>query len=104
MRIENADKDYCRMEQSRFVEQFRRECSEVCTNEDMLCDIVLDMCYEAERAKQFAWDICGDKIIENLLNQNGRKIKFPEQVCGDGDFEYCGMQFKMITKEITIEE
>lgn len=101
---ENIDKDSCWMEQCRFVEQFQRECSEICTNEDILCDIVLDMCYGTERAKQFAWDICGDRILENLLNRNNRTISFPKQVDNGGDFEYCGVQFQMITKEISVEE
>lgn len=99
-RRERIDKDYGWTERQRFVEEFRRECFEVCTNENELCDIILDICYKTEGKKQFAWDVVGDVMIENLLKKNNYKIHFPMQVESDGDFEYCGAEFKICEKQI----
>lgn len=83
-----------------FVDIFKSECERVCTNEDELCDIVLDICYTKEKSKQFAWDICACKILENLLAHNGNKYSYPKQVENDGEFSYCGRQFIMCEKEM----
>lgn len=77
---------------------FRKNCEQVCSNEKELCDIVLDICYNSNKGKQFAWDICGDTILNNLLEQNHKTIHYPEMVNENGDFEYCGVQFKMREK------
>lgn len=79
---------------------FQGECEKICPNEEELCDIVLDICYSRERSKQFAWEICGSMILNNLLKYNNYKIHYPQMVEDNGDFTYCGMQFKMCEKEI----
>ena len=84
------------------VDFFKRQCAEICPNERELCDILLDMCYKAENSKQFVWDMCGDAIIENLLDKHKRKITYPQLVTDDGDFEYCGKQFKMCEMRIEV--
>lgn len=76
-----------------FIERFKRLSSEICTNEQELCDIVLDLCYQSEGSKQFAWDVAGETIINNLLKRNDYKISFPEH--GGDEFEYCGEKFTM---------
>lgn len=76
---------------------FRSECEKVCPNEKELCDIVLDLCYRKNGSKQFSWDICGEIIVDNLLDKNGYKISYPRQVEEDEEFEYCGMKFRMET-------
>lgn len=82
------------------IDWFRRECEQICPNENELCDIVLDICYGREKSKQFAWDICGNVIVRNLLKRNGGIIHYPEAVPDAGDFEYCGVQFVMQEKKI----
>lgn len=79
---------------------FQKECESICPNEDELCDIVLDICYSKENSKQFAWEMCGEKIIQNLLKLNGNKIHYPQLVLTDGEFTYCGKQFIMCEKEV----
>ncbi len=83
---------------------FRRKCEEICSNEDELCDIVLDICYKRETTKQFAWDICSDVILKNLLKNNGYKINYPKMVKDKGEFEYCGENFVMCEKVIGGDE
>lgn len=83
-----------------FVDWFKKECEIICSNENELCDIVLDICYKTEKSKQFAWDICGDVILDNLLKNKGGIIHFPQLVNDNGDFEYCGENFVMCEKVI----
>ena len=82
------------------IDKFKFECESICNNEDELCDIVLDICYKTERAKQFAWDICGETILRNLLIKRDRKIYFPKLVDYDGEFEYGGNYFIMASATI----
>lgn len=78
------------------LEHFKAECEKVCTNEDELCDIILDICYTRENSKLFAWTVCGDKIIDNLLRRNGMRLSFPVQTSEkDSEFVYCGNHFRM---------
>lgn len=88
-------------ERRRLVDSFKKECELICTNEDELCNIVLDICYKTENSKQFAWDICGSTFIKNLLKRNGYKLYYPE-LDDSWDFKYMGFGFAM--KSITINE
>lgn len=82
------------------TEWFKSECEKICPNEDELCDIVLDICYSSENSKQFAWDVCGDSIIKNLLKASNGVIRYPEQVTENGEFTYCGKEFNLREKLI----
>ena len=92
---ESTEKGEC--EQSSAIlalENFKEMCASLCLDEYVLCDIVLDLCYTNNRSKQFAWDVCGDTIIKNLLNKNGWTYKVPMQDLS-GDFEFKGENFTM---------
>lgn len=80
--------------------KFREKCEKVCSNEKELCDIVIDLCYSTSKSKQFAWDICGEAIIENLLKKNNYLINYPAIVECGGDFEFGGEQFIMCKKKL----
>ena len=67
-----------------------------------LCDIVLDICYQKEKSKQFAWDIVGQTILSNLLKNNKNIIHYPKLVNSGGDFTYCGKKFEMCEKELEV--
>lgn len=94
-RTEKLDPSALFYERERFAKYFKMRCEEICTNEEELCNIVLDICYQTEKSKQFVWDICGDVILNNLLENNNNMIRFPKMVEENGDFEYCGKQFTM---------
>ena len=82
-----------------FVQRFKQQAEVLCSNKDELCNIVLDLCYINNESKQFAWDVCGETIINNLLIKQNYKIQYPELNI-NGDIEYGGMKFSM--KEIHI--
>lgn len=76
-------------------ENFKRRCIEQCPDEDVLCNIVLDLCYtKSDSSKQFAWDICGDVLIRNLLKRRHYQISYPV-LDENGDIEFNGLHFRM---------
>jgi len=99
-KTEKVDKVDIWIKRQLLLYRFKRECAIACTNEKELCDIVLDICYKSDKTKQFAWDICGDTILDNLLQKNNMKIHFPQYTDEDGDFEYCGENFRMTEKKV----
>lgn len=84
------------------INDFRRQCELICTNEKELCNILADICYTSESTKHFLWDIAGQTVIKNLLEKHGSQISFPSLVDGEGEFEYCGSQFVM--KDIHVDD
>ena len=83
-----------------FKEYFKRQCLERCPDENVLCNIVLDLCYTKSGAsKQFAWDICCDVFIRNLLVKNDHTISYPVPD-EHGEVEYCGARYRMIRMKI----
>lgn len=81
-------------------EEFSRRCDEVCSNRRVLCNIILDLCYQKDTSKSFAWEMCGDEIVQNLLEKNGGKILLPVKK-EDGSIRYCGNRFEI--KEVCSE-
>jgi hypothetical protein len=93
------DKDEVSVNRSIMLQKFKSQCEEICPNEKELCDIVIDMCYSSYKSKQFAWDICGEIIIKNLLQKNNHMIHYPVLVNSDGEFEFGGEQFIICEKK-----
>ena len=80
-----------------FFEDFRQRCAIAVPNENSLCDIVLDICYERSNAqKTFAWMMCGDAICKNLLTRNNGVVQIPVKTAGVGEFDYAGNNYQMV--------
>lgn len=43
-------------------------------NDDVLCDVLLDITYGSGKPNPCVWDFCGNKIVENLLEKSDRKM------------------------------
>lgn len=84
-------------------EEFRKACSSVCSDSKALCNIILDLCYKKDATKRFAWNMCGDDIIDNLLAKHNHRISYPA-IDPDGDIHYCGETYTLMTKEIDIDD
>lgn len=84
-------------------EEFRKECNMVCQNSSSLCNIILDLCYTKSSTKKFAWSMCSQDIIHNLLTKNNNVISFPT-IDANGDVEYCGEKFSIISKQIGVTQ
>lgn len=83
--------------------EFKQECTKVCQNRFALCDIVLDICYKKSATKRFAWEMCGDEIIENLLARNNGVIAYPA-LDPNGEIVFGGNRFTVQEKMIGGEE
>lgn len=86
-----------------FVEQFKSNAYKICNDSEELCNIVVELSYKNNNSKQFAWDICGDVIIDNLLKKNNYVVSYPIQD-NTGDIEFGGERFAMITMEVKNED
>lgn len=101
---QRLDKDEVSVNRNMMLLKFKAKCEEICSNEKELCDIVIDLCYSSSKSKQFAWDVCGEVIIENLLEKNDNIINYPVLVQLDGEFEFGGEQFIMCQKQFEEDE
>lgn len=89
-------------ELSAMDDEFRKECVLICPDRKALCNIVLDLCYTRSVTKRFAWNMCGEEIIRNLLGKNGNIIRYPT-LCENGELEYGGKRFTVEGKELIAE-
>ena len=76
---------------------FKGRFYDACSNGKVLCDILIDLLYDKPNSKGVVWDICGDVVIDNLLEKSGRMITYPEAVLEDEEFSCCRKKFKMKT-------
>lgn len=98
-RVKSEDRQ---IQKSILKDNFKRQCFEQCPNEEYLCNIVLDLCYtKSKYSKQFAWDICGDIFIHNLLKRHNYMVTYPT-LDKNGDIEFDGNRFSMKTSEIKV--
>lgn len=74
---------------------FKGKFDEVCPNEKMLCDILIDLLYDKPNSKGVVWEMCGDIIIDNLLSKSGGFVEYPERVVDSEEFGCCRGRFKM---------
>ena len=96
---QRLDKDEVSVNRNMMLLKFKSKCEEICSNNKELCDIVIDICYSSSKSKQFAWDICGEVIIDNLLEKNNNTIIYPMLTKTNGEFEFGGEQFVMCKKQ-----
>ncbi|MBQ0088740.1 MAG: hypothetical protein KBT27_05360, partial [Prevotellaceae bacterium] len=49
----------------------------LCPNNKALCNILLDLCYRDGQKKSLVWDVCGNTIIDNLLEKHNYYLTYP---------------------------
>lgn len=99
---ERVDDDERNSIQAALKDQFRRDCEEVCSSEEMLCDILLKLCYKSQKSKKFVWDLFGRRIVDNLLEKNGKFSYFTRD--SKGETVYGGNKYKKTVKYVNTEE
>lgn len=102
-KTDRKSKDECMMKRLQFKENFKKKAIEKCTNEKELANILVDMCYGESLNKQFAWDICGNIFVDNLLENNNNIVQYVSQD-DNGDIEYGYEYFSLIEEELGMEE
>ena len=78
---------------------FIDECNKICTNSEVLANIVVDLCYISTKNKTFAWDVAGEQIYKNVLKNNNYIIQYPIKD-DNGDIEFGGNRFSLYTQQI----
>lgn len=68
-------------------------CFSICPNTDVLCEILLDICYRDGVDVSIVWNLCGDTIVKKLAYKSG-VYSYPEQD-PNGEFSYGGIKFTM---------
>lgn len=101
--IERIDKDEISSAMAEIVGEFKEECTIVCPNKYVLCNILLDMCYTRQETKSFVWQMCGDTICEHLFAINNNTICYPT-MDDSGDIEYCGKRFRLEKAEVNAND
>ena len=99
----NTDKEEVNEKRECFVKTFKEKALEICTNEEELCNISVDLCYTNTESKLFTWSISGAQIIKNLLSKNNNNIQYPIQD-DNGNIEWLGSRYTLTNKQISIEE
>lgn len=82
----------------RLYDTFRSLCDMECPNGKALCNIMLDLCYRKNQTMSFAWTICGEEILENLLERSGGIVHLPVKDAG-GDVSYNGATYSFVEKQ-----
>ena len=78
---------------------FIDECGKICTDSEVLANIVVDLCYTSTKNKTFAWDVAGEQIYKNVLKNNNYIIKYPIKD-DNGDIKFGGNRFSLYTQQI----
>ena len=91
-KLANKEENKCKREE--FVNNFKQKAIDIYSNNEDLCNAIISTLYDTKANRQFVWDICGEQMITNLLNNNDNKYKYPVK-CKDGDIEWNGLRFRM---------
>ena len=93
--VDENDEDYGPLDKSMIDLMFKSKFYEVCSNEKTLCEILIDLLYDKPNSKGVVWDICGEVIIDNLLEKANYIVNYPESVHDNEEFSCCRKKFKM---------
>lgn len=80
-------------------DEFRRECATVCSCDAELVNILIDIWYEKSTTKRLLWGTFSEQLVQNLLDKNDGVLSVPV-LADDGEIEYCGEKFTVITKTV----
>jgi len=72
-----------------------KRCEEICPNQEDLCNILVDLCYQKNFNKQFIWDISGEQIIINLLVKHNFEYNVPVKA-KYGNYSFLGERYDII--------
>lgn len=80
------------------LDYYIKEMHVQCPNEEVLCDILIDLCYGNTKKEKYSqeilWAACGNVIIDRLLKSHNYKMRYPVK-SDNPDFICCGTGFIM---------
>lgn len=93
------------MSLERYCSNLRNEIYEISIDIKELATLAVYVCYilNPNKPKDFAWDVCGEGIVENIMdNTNGQTIYIP-RLNENGDIKYLGKRYSIESKEIGVD-
>lgn len=78
-----------------FLEYYKSQALNICSDVKILTSTLLDKLYKSNASKRFVWNLCGDVIIDHLLEVHDYKINLPVKTDGDAEFHYRGVGYRM---------
>ncbi|WP_195618942.1 hypothetical protein [Clostridium paraputrificum] len=84
-----------------FIMELKERAFMVCNDEELLCNILVDICYKTKNNRALVWQLCGEQIIKNLLQKHNNTYRYPIPD-KNGTIEYNGQLFEV--KEYKAEE
>lgn len=78
---------------AKLIVDLEESCASICPNEQVLCEILLDICYKDGADVSIVWNLCGDVIVDKLIKKSG-VYNYPAKNI-NGDFSYGGTKFSM---------
>lgn len=87
-----------------FKRNFLMNLKTICDNNELVCDILIDIAYKNKKSMGFVWETCGKQIVWNLLERHDGVLAYPVIANDNAEFEYHGIGFKMeIAKAEVVE-
>lgn len=89
------DKEMLQQLKDTMKENMKDKMMEACKGDEVLAtNVLIDICYSDNKSKDFLWEMCGEQLIRNLINNGYSTLRFPMKD-EDGDIEFKGSKFKM---------
>ncbi|MEQ3205434.1 hypothetical protein AAA089_09805, partial [Faecalibacterium prausnitzii] len=86
-----------------YQESMFRNLHDKCSNDDVLCDIMLDLCKKNASSIAIVWELFHDTLIKRLLKRNNGMVHSLVQD-ENGDIEYDGKRFKDVLVDMNSKE
>lgn len=86
-----------------YQESMFRNLHDKCSNDDVLCDIMLDLCKKNASSIAIVWELFHDTLIKRLLERHDGMIHSLVQD-ENGDIEYDGKRFKDVLINMNSKE
>lgn len=86
-----------------YNESMLRHLHEKCSDDNVLCDILLDMCKKNSSSVSIVWALFPDVIINRLLKKSKNKVHALVKQ-DDGNIEYCGEHYNDVIVDMSDNE
>lgn len=87
-------------EHSERDDYFKEKVMSIIPDKQILLNTMLELSYKKTViSKTLTWVVCGDIILDNMLDRTNNKIQYPIKA-DDSDFEYNGIGYKMKELEL----
>ena len=86
-----------------YQESMFRNLHDKCSNDDVLCDIMLDLCKKNASSIAIVWELFHDTLIKRLLERHGGMVHSLVQD-ENGDIEYDGKSFRDVLVDMSNKE